>query len=328
MSAVNPTSTNQINGKTVQGKGVLTRLALVVPFILSAALHLSAVFKVFAALPIAYVFVKFGRLAGFVACAINMAIVWALLGRIDAAWFFVVAVVFGATLAESIKLRLKVEWIVVTCISMMLLSAIILFTTYAHKKGSGPVAIVQSFVNSEVDEFVRNAQKYKETTSLSTQDLEKIIIDPEVTKRNVLESAPSVILISLLLMVVSNLVLFLRFNVNNVRRSLTLKADFFRRWKTPDHLVWAALGAGFCLVVEIPVLTEIAMNVFRVLMAIYAIHGLAILSAYLHIWRVRTTLRPLLYILAITFLLPLIISLGFFDLWFNFRERLNINYKV
>jgi hypothetical protein len=288
---------------------------------LGAALHLSAVFKIFTALPLIYSYLKYGRLAGVLCSITNLAIVALVLGRGDAAWFFVLGVVMAASVSESIKLKLKPEINILLTIGMMLIASVVLLMSYAHKVHQGPVQIIQSYVGSEVDEFVKNAEKYKATETVSSQDLDKVLIDPEVTKRNLLDALPSIAVISLLLIVGANFLLMLRMNLRGVRERLALKPDFFKLWKTPDHLVWPMLVAGFCLVIEFPVVSDIALNVFRILLAVYAIQGLAIINFLFDAWGLKGFIRPLGYILAVTFLLPLVISLGFFDLWFCFREK-------
>lgn len=305
---------------------MLAVLALVIPFFLGAALHLSAVFKIFSVLPLIFVFLRFGRAVGILASISNLAIVWLLLGRTEAAWFFVLGMVFAITVSECVRLKLRPEWVVLSATGMLLLAAVMLLMSYSHRSHKGPIELVVSYVSSEVDEFIRGAERYRESTVVtsrfSSQDLEKMLADPEMTKRNILEAAPSVILISLLYTVVANLLLLLRLNVQNIRDALGLDAEFFKRWKAPDHMVWPTLAAGFCLVIEIPAVSAVALNLFRVLMAVYLLQGLAIMAALFESWKIKGAFRPLGYALAVTFLLPLVVSLGFFDLWFSFRERI------
>jgi hypothetical protein len=301
--------------------GILGKLTNVVVFLFPVAMHLSLVFKFFSALPIAYIFTKYGRFWGAFASILNLIIVWATVGRLDAAWFFVVAIVLGVTLSETVKLKLRIEWIIVLCVTAILVSSIFIFTYYSVKKKSNPIAMVQSFVSEQVDEFIVNVKKYKDSSSTNSQDFEKIIADPEATKKNILETAPSVLLIAILILVVSNLILFLKLKFNRLRRGVGFDTRFFMFWKTPDHLVWPTLISAFLLVLEVPGTYVISLNVFRVLMALYAIHGLAIISAFLYFWRIKPIYRPIIYVLSVSLILPLVIGLGFFDLWLNFRQR-------
>ncbi|MBI3543418.1 MAG: DUF2232 domain-containing protein [Deltaproteobacteria bacterium] len=313
-----------MNDPAIGSGRALFRLAVAVPFFLGAALYLSVIFAAFAALPLVYAHLRFGRVAGILCSLTNMALVFAVSGRMNAAVFFVLAVVLGASIAECAKLKLKVEWNVVFSVGVMLIVSSLLLLSYSHRFNINPVQKLDAFVGTMVEQVANNVEKYKASTTLSSQDLDKFVVDPEMTKRNILFELPSAITITLLIVAVGNLLLLLRLNLQGVRDAQRLESDFFKNWKAPEHMVWPTLVAGFCLVVEIPVLSDVALNIFKVLMAIYAFQGLAIANYLFDVWGVKGFLRPLGYVLAVALLLPLVISLGFFDLWFDFREKFKI----
>jgi hypothetical protein len=306
---------------SIGGGRALFKLASAVPFFLGAALYLSVIFAPFSALPLIYAHLRFGRTAGILCSITNMALVFAASGRMNTAVFFVLAVVLAASVAECAKLKLKLEWNVVFSVAMMLLVSALLLVSYSHRFNINPIQKLDGFVGSVVDQVANNVEKYKASSSISSQDLDKFVVDPEMTKRNILYELPSFVTISLLLVAVGNLLLLLRLNLQGVRDALHLEREFFKRWKAPDHLVWPTLAAGFCLVIEVPVLSDVALNVFKVLMAVYALQGLAITNYLFDVWGVKGVFRPLGYLFAVALLLPLVISLGFFDLWFGFREK-------
>ena len=64
-----------------------------------------------------------------------------------------------------------------------------------------------------------------------------------------------------------------------------------------------------------------AINVFKVLMAIYSFQGISILSHFFDLWGLKGIFRMLSYGLALFFMMPLVLSVGFFDLWFDFRGK-------
>lgn len=310
-----------INEPAVNGGRTLFRLAVAVPFFLGAALYLSVIFAAFAALPLIYAHLRFGRLAGILCSLSNIGLVFVVSGRIHAAVFFVTAVVLAAAIAECVKLKLRIEWNVVFSVGVMLVVSALLLLSYSHKYNINPVQRLDAFVGEVVSQVANNVEKYKASSAISTQDLDKFVVDPEMTKRNILTDLPSFITIFLMVMTVSNVLLMLRLNLQNVRETLCVDSDYFKHWKAPDHMVWPTLAAAFCLVIEIPMLSDVALNVFKVLMAVYALQGLAITNYLFDLWGVKGFLRPLGYLLAVVLLTPLVISLGFFDLWFDFREK-------
>ena len=315
MPAGSPVSTSLGNGKA------LFRLAFAAPFFLGAALYLSVIFAMFSALPLIYVHLRFGRMVGILASVTNMALVFALSGRVNAAVFFVVAVVLAASIAECVKLKLRLEWNVVTSVLMMLLVSGLLLLSYSHKFNINPIQKLDAFVGSAVQEIADNVEKYKASSTISSQDLDKFLVDPEMAKRNIIYELPSAVTISLLVLAIGNILLLVRLNLYGWRGQRILSPDFFKNWKAPEHMIWPTLAAGFALVIDVPGVSEVALNVFKVLMAVYAIQGLAIVNSLFDLWGVKGFLRPLGYILAIAILLPLVISLGFFDLWFDFRNK-------
>lgn len=318
-------STQTIPHSNQKASKYFLKFALLVPFFLSAALHITAVFKLFAALPMYYAFIRHGRFWGIVSAVTNISIVWILLGRVEAAWFFVFSITIALTFSECVKLKLKVEWITLITMAMMLFTSSMLLISYSRKIHRSPIETVRMYLNGQVDEFLKNAEKYKDSANLSAQDIDKMLVDPEVTKKNILQSLPSVGLIFLLIVVAANLLIALRLNIQNTQKLLGLNKDFFKNWKSPPHMVWPTLVCGFLIILEVPGgVAETSQGLFRMFMVIYGIHGLAIMSAFFDSWKVKSAFRPLAYVLAITFLLPLVISMGFFDLWFSFRERFHL----
>lgn len=307
---------------SLHGGRALFRLVVVVPFFLAGALYLSVVFAIFSALPLVYAHLRFGRLTGILSSITNVALVFALSGRMNAAVFFVLAVVLGACIAECIKLKLKLEWATVFSVATMLIVSLLLLASYSAKFHINPIQKLDSFVGLMVNQVASNVEKYKSSSSVSNQDLEKFLVDPEITKKNILYELPSAVTISFLVLALANIMLTIRLNLRAARDGLGIAPDFFKGWKAPEHMVWPTLAAGFLLVIELPVLSDVALNVFKILLAVYAIQGLAITNYLFDVWGVKGFLRPLGYVLAVAILLPLVISLGFFDLWFSFREKL------
>ena len=54
----------------------------------------------------------------------------------------------------------------------------------------------------------------------------------------------------------------------------------------PEWLVWPTIATGFGLLVDLGPASDVAINVFKFLMAIYAIQGLSILSFFFDLWNV------------------------------------------
>ena len=93
-------------------------------------------------------------------------------------------------------------------------------------------------------------------------------------------------------------------------------------WKAPELLVWAAIASGVLLMLPGFGLKMIGLNGLIVLMTVYFLQGIAVVAFYLHKKQVPRPVRVMLYfIIAVQQLIMLVvIGVGFFDTWFNFRK--------
>lgn len=98
-------------------------------------------------------------------------------------------------------------------------------------------------------------------------------------------------------------------------------------WRVPDPLTWFVIGAGAlyfanAYLLKVDALRWVLLNAFLVLGMIYFLHGLGIISFLLR-RRLSPMLRGLVYGLVFIFFQTLgvvVVSLGFFDLWLDFRR--------
>lgn len=95
-----------------------------------------------------------------------------------------------------------------------------------------------------------------------------------------------------------------------------------RLWKPPEILVWGVIGCGVALMLPDPTIKILALNGLIVLMTIYFFGGIAIVSYFFEKKRFPIIVRVFLYsLIALQQLfLLLVVGLGFFDMWLNFRK--------
>ncbi len=112
-------------------------------------------------------------------------------------------------------------------------------------------------------------------------------------------------------------------NVAIVRRIVPVFETFqLRYWRAPEVLIWAFIAAGFGMFAPITSLSMLATNIFVVLLGCYFVQGLAVVAYYLERLGLPMSLRVGTYVLiAIQQLLTaLVLALGIFDLWGDFRR--------
>jgi hypothetical protein len=142
----------------------------------------------------------------------------------------------------------------------------------------------------------------------------------EWRKRTLLE-LPGALGILCLLISWFNLRILINLNPNRFLQRVGLDRRVLNRWKNPDWLVWPTLGSWAVVLFVDGLPSDVALNVFKIFMAVYGLQGLAVLGALFEAWKIRGLFRMVLYSLVIFVMLPLLLSIGFFDQWFDFRAK-------
>ena len=94
------------------------------------------------------------------------------------------------------------------------------------------------------------------------------------------------------------------------------------RWRTPEWVVWLLIVSGFALFVSHTAAAVVAANVFAVVIACYFVQGLAIVSYYFQRFSLPRGLRVATYLVIALqqIAAALVVALGVFDLWGDFRQ--------
>jgi len=133
---------------------------------------------------------------------------------------------------------------------------------------------------------------------------------------------------------INTIILLAWFNIV-VARHLGLKKRFFaqlaplKEWRFPFWGVWVVIAFGLLLLGDYylwqsPGLRVLSFNSFLILGLIYFLQGVAIAVFYLGRLKIPPLFKLLVYVVFIFLLLNgfgmLVLALGFFDSWFNFRK--------
>ncbi|MCM2276796.1 MAG: YybS family protein [Oligoflexia bacterium] len=285
-----------------------------VPFFFSALLFLSAFFAIFAPFPLLITFFQSGRRRFWLTLATNTALVAALGGLSSLVLYLVFGVALSVGLAEALARRSSLEKASLAAFLAVAISGAGALAAYSMQARTSPKAWVTDQVTRSVDYLVKSMPAGTDSTLDPAEQAEEL-------RRNVLLELPSGVAILALMMIWANLLILLRLSPGGIRQSLGLDSAFHQKWKAPEWLVWPTIVSGFFLLVEVRNITPVSLNLFRFLMAIYALQGLSILSAAFEAWNIRGIFRSLGFLLAVFVMMPLLLGLGFFDLWFDFRSK-------
>jgi hypothetical protein len=283
----------------------------IVPFFISAVFFLSGVFAVFAPVPLLFLNLRNGRGWGLAAVITNGLLVFAAGGVVSLCAYAVFVAILALSLAEFLRAKNSVEASAGMTLLSMLLVASLMVAWFSHIHQVNPWTTLREHVSSMVDYLSHNVPEGTFNDATEVDDW----------KQSVLVEFPSAIAVFALVMVWVSLISALRGNPGGLREKLGIDISFFKKWRSPSWLVWPTILAGFFLIVDAGKVSDVSLNVFKFLMAIYTIHGLSCLSFFFDLWNVRGFFRAVGFLISIFVMMPLLLSLGFFDLWFDFRAK-------
>lgn len=309
----------------------------VIPFFVSALLFLSGIFAIFSPLPLLLLRLQSGRKWSLIGVSTNFALVAFLGGAASSAFYMIYVLALVLSMPEflvprqsiqdfaspSLPASIRINRVVGLTILVMALTAGVILLVMGLRFNINPFAYLKNEVNALLELVLQSL-------TLDTKNQVLSGAEPDEWKRAILLELPSAAVIMALTMVWANLVLVLKLNPRQILARVGVDLGFFKRWKSPEYLIWPTLLCGFLMLIDLSssglevlrIISDVALNVFKVLMAVYAIHGLSVLSFWLDAWGLKGMLRTAAFGLAIFVMLPLVLSLGFFDLWFDFRSKL------
>jgi uncharacterized protein YybS (DUF2232 family) len=167
-----------------------------------------------------------------------------------------------------------------------------------------------------------------EKMGLSKDNLDLLREQVPQIAQTLFQLLPGLIFLSLAFTVLVNLLLLCRRFPE--RRAEWLSLDHLRDWKGPEPLVWGLIASGFVLLAPgLDMLNGIALNVLLVIAACYFAQGLAIIAFFFHKNNVPRFLRGITYVLIVfqQIFTLMVVGLGLFDLWGDFRRLKKNNLK-
>lgn len=273
--------------------------------------------SLFIPLPILFYRSKLGRKTGAIIPIAAGVIMMMVLGRfsIDLLFFFEL-MLLGFVLSELMAIDLSIERTVLFACGAILASAIVGLVFYGQiiQKGLADVAAEYVAKNLQLTLVLY------EGMGMSEENIQLIANSLEQIQYVLLRIIPALAIASTLFVAWTSLLIS-----RPLLKSRSLYYPDFgplNLWKPPEHLVWGVIGCGLVLLIPSGSVKLIGLNGLIMLMAVYFFTGIAIVSFYFERKRFPRLLRIFLYSLIALqqFVLILVIGLGFFDVWLNFRK--------
>ncbi len=268
-------------------------------------------------LPVIFYRVKLGRRASGIMAALALAIIWILgAGNTVDIWMMLCMLGLGFAIGDFLEKDLSVEKTIAYPCAMVFVGGLAALFFIGSVSGSGPLEMASDYIRKNLEMTAaayKNMDMPEKSIQLLTGSLDRV-------HYVLMRIMPALAAAGLIFSAWANLLL--------ARMALSagrLKKPFFvglNRWQPPDRLVWAVIGCVLLAWAAGEPLAFIGINGLILLMLIYLFQGLAVVSFYFERKRTPMFLRVLIYaIIAMQQIFALVvISIGFFDTWADFRR--------
>jgi len=280
---------------------------------------LGAFFYILTPLPIIYYYSKTGRIQGFAIFLISLFLVASVLTFSDSIAnlpFLFITGFLGLFLSEIFRRNYSIERTVVypvTAILMLWCSFIVLQSLSA---GEEPWHLVEDYIGRNIQESIQ----FYAQLDIPADQIDLIKDNFKQITNFLANIFPSLVLVSASFIVWLNILAAREI----FQRTGMSYPDFgdLSRWKAPEWLIWLLIAAGGILLVPVSLARIVSLNLVIVCMFAYLLQGLSIISFLFKTKNVHRSFRILCYFLifAQQYLILLLVAVGVFDLWVDFRK--------
>lgn len=300
-------------------KNIVTGIAIT-SLIFAASIYLPIVgffCPLFIPLPILFYRSKLGRTTGVIILVASIILLIIMVGSISInVLCFAELLLIGFVLAELIELSFSIEKTILYTCGAVLFTGIVSLLFYSNISNTGINALVSEYVAKNIEltmALYENMKVSEENIRIISGSLEKI----------------QYILVRIIPALATTSTLFVAWANLLIAKPLFKARDIFypdfgslRLWKAPEFIVWGIIGCGLMLLLPDKTFKMFGLNGLIILMTVYFFQGIAIVSFYFEKKQFPRILRFFLYSLVALqqVLLLIVIGLGFFDMWLNFRK--------
>jgi len=271
----------------------------------------------FIPLPTLFYRSKLGRKTGAIIPVLTILLMTVFLGgvSIDILFFFEL-LLLGFILSELFELDLTVEKTMLYASGSVVLTGIVCLLFYSQVSNTGIIALVSEYVAKNLELTLA----LYESMGVSAENIQMISESLNNIQYVLVRIIPAIVVTS---------TFFVSWSCLLIAKPMLKSKELFypafgslNLWKAPESLVWGIIGSGFMLILPYKPLKIIGLNILLVLMTIYFFQGIAIVSFYFEKKQFSRMLRFVLYSLIALqqIVLLVVIGLGIFDMWLNFRK--------
>ncbi len=281
---------------------------------------LGVVVGVLIPVPLILVYLQRGKLTGLISITVVAVALWILVGPQLALAFVSAYGIMADALAEGTRLSLPFEKTVLfSALAPAILTGLLVVMGMTGEEES-LTQHLESLLQKEAAVFVQDLEKSGETPE-NIQAIRAAIDEMAPVLASIF---PAFILVSSLVGALINFLavrfLWLKFYSRKYFEGVDVV-----RWKFPDPLVWLLIGSVGALIVGEGLLRTAGLNLTIILLVLYVFQGLAVMVHFLTakafpkwVWVVVFAL-----ILFQPIFMGLVMGVGLFDIWVDFRKIRN-----
>jgi uncharacterized protein YybS (DUF2232 family) len=310
---VHHSAQGRISGDIAKGIAVITLMfaaSVYVPFI-------GFVCAMLIPLPVLFYRSKLGRPAGLIISGLAIIVMIILMGKISFDLFLLTELMLlGFALSEMFELDLSIEKTVLYSCCIVLFTGSIAVIFYCNISDINLYKVVSEYIKQNLELTIA----FYEDMGLPEESLYAISSTVDTVQYILLRIIPALIVVSILF--VCWVCILLSKPLLQAGKLFYPNFGSLNMWRAPEVLVWVVILSGVMLLLPYASLKILGLNILIVLMSIYFFVGIAIISFFFEKKGLPRILRFIFYsIMAFQqIILILVIGLGFFDIWLNFRK--------
>jgi len=280
---------------------------------------LGSIGLIFIPLPILYYYSKLGRTQGLVVffASLLVLVISYKFGdsKVNLPFFFLIGSL-GLILSEILRKSYSIEKTVFHSTVALLTLCFAVLIYYNVKTGRTPWGLIEFYVSESIQENIRLYSQL----DISSEQINLIKENADQIRAGIISLFPALVLIS------SSFIVWLNILAGKLifPKSGMWYPDFgnLACWKVADWMIWFVILSGGLFLVVAGMIKIVALNLLIVFLFIYMFQGLAIISFFFKKKNVPEFIRIICYFLIFgqQFLLLLVVGLGLFDIWLNFRK--------
>lgn len=274
---------------------------------------------IFAPFILMYFHLKLGRIPGLLILTISMMILEAIAYQAGLRTNLVAVFLMGSAgliLAEFLKRNFAFEKTVFYTVLIMVGMGTFILGVYSFYIGEQPWNLVQAYINSGIRESIKSYADW----GISQEQVDLIRNNADLIAKTVYHLLPA--------FVIMGTILFLWINVLAGRLLLSRRGIGFPEfgdltcWKIPDQMVWYVIASAVLILIPVDRVQIAGLNLLFIFLFIYLFQGLSIINFFFQRKNVPVIVRGVFYFLIFAqhFLLLIVICVGFFDIWIDFRK--------